>query len=1246
MKKFNLLIAVCSMAILPLISPAQTDESSEIQQIEKYLLDVDEGLDERDVSQMKVTDRYRTAHNGANHLYLRQTVHGLPIINTSATAVLNASGQPVGVSHRFVSLSDFDVESPEAKVEAVAAAGALVARELPGLGIQVEGVSTPEGERLSFAGESYEHHSPVELVYYADPEHELKLAWSFDVDFPDHSHWYRYIVSARTGELLKKYDWVVSCAPVLHRFVSDEDHAHGSDSPVGLEEQLALTPFDGSAYRVFSLPVESPNHGSRSLLVEPADPVASPYGWHDNDGVEGPEFDITRGNNVYAYEDANDTNFPGFSPSGGSALEFDFAYDPSSAPEVYRSAAITNLFYMTNRLHDVLYHYGFDEVAGNFQDMNYTGVGGDGDALMAEAQDGGGTNNANMATPNDGNSPRMQMYLWETGDSENEGLVVHEPSVLSGTYSISPPAAFGPNIPAEGITAELVLAQDGAGDVHDLCSAPTNAGELDGKIALVRRGSCNFTDKVENVQSAGAIAAIVVNNVSGSVITMGGASNNVVIPSVMISMNDGEDFITSLQNGATMSVTLAGVGGEGINDGSFDNGIIAHEFVHGLSNRLTGGPSSSICLSNEEQPGEGWSDWYAIMLTLSMDAENPVHRPMATFAAGQETDGVGIRPVAYDTSFASNDYTYADLSSTSLTVPHGIGFVWATMLWDLSWAFINEYGFDADAVNGTSGNNMVMQLVTDGLKLQPCEPGFVDARDAILLADDLANGGVNKCLIWKVFAKRGLGYSADQGSSNSRFDGTAAFDLPPQCQNATTPPIADFAVDNTETCNGLVQFEDLSSQIPQSWLWDFGDGEISNEQNPIHQYTEEGTYTVTLTVSNNMGEDEMVQTDYIEFDAPNQPQVNDVSACAGHEVELVATATGEGQIRWRNADMEPISVGETLMVQAGSIDSTYYAEQVIGDLEPGFVGPLTGAIGAGVYHQTDFVGTVDFVVHQPLTILSAWVDSEFAGTRAVNLYGAAGGTGAVLQTVLVDIDFVGGGRVDLNLTIDEPGEYSIGLNQAGLFRNDGGVDYPYTLADWMTITGSSAGPDYYYYFYDLEVRKQVCVGETAPVTVNVTGNAQFDYVEDNLTLTFDALSDASPTDVWDFGDGSTSTEANPTHSYAESGVYTVTHTTEDGCTFEMSIAVGITEVVDAATAGFHFYPNPAVDRLTLDFPREVMGKEAYIEVYSATGSAVVKKRVTAGNSVELKLSSLAAGVYTAAVRVGDIHVSHRFVIAK
>ena len=117
-----------------------------------------------------------------------------------------------------------------------------------------------------------------------------------------------------------------------------------------------------------------------------------------------------------------------------------------------------------------------------------------------------------------------------------------------------------------------------------------------------------------------------------------------------------------------------------------------------------------------------------------------------------------------------NPATYQDVIDTdgvTLSIPHGVGYVWASMLWEVYWNLVEEHGFNPDIYDSwdTGGNNLALQLVIDGMKFQKCSPGFVDGRDAILMADKALTGGENQCLIWEGFAKRGLGFSAKQGSS-------------------------------------------------------------------------------------------------------------------------------------------------------------------------------------------------------------------------------------------------------------------------------------------------------------------------------------------------------------------------------------------------------------------------------------------------------------------------------------------------
>ena len=223
-------------------------------------------------------------------------------------------------------------------------------------------------------------------------------------------------------------------------------------------------------------------------------------------------------------------------------------------------------------------------------------------------------------------------------------------------------------------------------------------------------------------------------------------------------------------------------------DGDFDDAVMAHEYTHGISNRLTGGPSQAGCLSNAEQGGEGWSDYIALMVSTKWDSakltDGTLKRPIGNYVTGQTTTSKGIRTYPYSTSMIINKHTYKDIATTgggTLGEVHYIGEVWCSALWDMTWNIIKQEGtinpnlYDA---NGTGGNNIALKLVMQGMKLQPCLPGFLDARNAILAADSILYNNKHKCAIWSAFAVRGMGYSAKQGSSGSVSDQVSATDVP------------------------------------------------------------------------------------------------------------------------------------------------------------------------------------------------------------------------------------------------------------------------------------------------------------------------------------------------------------------------------------------------------------------------------------------------------------------------------------
>ena len=130
-----------------------------------------------------------------------------------------------------------------------------------------------------------------------------------------------------------------------------------------------------------------------------------------------------------------------------------------------------------------------------------------------------------------------------------------------------------------------------------------------------------------------------VNNQGDDVITMGAGVNGgqVTISSIFIGQSDGTAIKAELP-GVNASLTSVGVD----RDSDFDNGVIAHEYGHGISNRLTGGPASVGCLQHPEQGGEGWSDWWTLTLNAAASDSSTMARGIGTYVFFQPSDGLGI----------------------------------------------------------------------------------------------------------------------------------------------------------------------------------------------------------------------------------------------------------------------------------------------------------------------------------------------------------------------------------------------------------------------------------------------------------------------------------------------------------------------------------------------------------------------------------------------------------------------------
>lgn len=505
----------------------------------------------------------------------------------------------------------------------------------------------------------------------------------------------------------------------------------------------------------------------------------------------------TFGNNVQAYSDRNQANSFIFDNGGFDAgsdyraevtttRTFDRIYDPTQTPAVTPDqikASVTQVFYVTNWLHDYYYDSGFDEASGNAQVNNYGRGGVGGDPLLAEAQDGadnGTANNANMSTPADGSSPRMQMYIW-TG-TPNRKLVTQPPVVLEDWLGS---ASFGPamfTLPP----GELVLSDDGSksvplgttgtgtGTVNDACQTPTN---VRGKIAVIDRGVCSFVSKVQNAQAAGAVAALIINNSPGhSAPNAATSAPDVTIPVLMLSYEDGKKLKALLASAPVQATTFLR-GAEVKRDGSIDSTVVAHEWGHYLHMRLLDGQSAQFLGMSE-----GWGDFNSLFMVIrDGDAFAGRAYPMAQYAAGgfdARATYFGIRRAPYSIEYTINPFTFQHIRANAelpdsapisantddpMNEAHFVGEIWAEMLLEV-YVNILEAGQAAGRSFDVSKRRMADYVVAT-LKATPVDPTFVEQRDAMLAAvramaktDPTRNADIDA--VARGFAKRGLGDGA------------------------------------------------------------------------------------------------------------------------------------------------------------------------------------------------------------------------------------------------------------------------------------------------------------------------------------------------------------------------------------------------------------------------------------------------------------------------------------------------------
>lgn len=754
-------------------------------------------LKESDYKDMVVSHFAQDDRIGATYVYFNQAKDGIQVKNAVLNLTIDKNGKVVFAACTFV--PDFlskvvagrsNIKAEDAVVSAAKHLGIVNA-------VKPQATKRSDNGKITFEAVPYSD-TPITAELKYDVQNEkIVPVWEITMDMASNADYWEIRMSALDRSFVSKNNLTVYCQHKHGKYTKHNDCGAYTASIQNENAKPLDAAIAASSYRVYALPAESPIHGNHVLLTDPAYPESSPFGWHDTNGVDGPEFTTTQGNNVYAYTDKDDDDSPDADvpqPDGGLSLIFDFPHDVTKDPIESPNATQTNLFYMNNMMHDITALYGFDEQSGNFQSKNYSNKGAGNDFVLAQAYDGfelspQKLDNANFSTPPDGANGRMQMFLWTVPSGS---VSIDAPDDIKGFIADFGTADFGLAIPTAtqpAITGNLAVALSNDISNPTTCCKPVIT-DLTGKIALVDRGSCDFSKKVFNAQQKGAVAVIICNivgvngGIGEEISNMTGAANaaEVTIPSIFMKKSDCDRIRVKLSAGTDVTMTLQQriVTGPKFLDGAFDNGIMAHEYGHGISNRLTGGPANASCLTNAEQMGEGWSDFFSLIMTVEPGDQGTDARGIGNYAIASQINGPGIRRYPYSTDLNVNPQSFDDIKNQSVaSTPYAVGEVWVDCLWEVYWLMVDKYGYDSNWRNFNSGNAKTLSLVMQAMKIQGCNPGLIRGRNAIIEADSLLNGGTNTFLIWDAFAKRGLGYFADGGSENDANDGTENFDPHP-----------------------------------------------------------------------------------------------------------------------------------------------------------------------------------------------------------------------------------------------------------------------------------------------------------------------------------------------------------------------------------------------------------------------------------------------------------------------------------
>jgi PKD repeat protein len=456
-------------------------------------------------------------------------------------------------------------------------------------------------------------------------------------------------------------------------------------------------------------------------------------------------------------------------------------------------------------------------------------------------------------------------------------------------------------------------------------------------------------------------------------------------------------------------------------------------------------------------------------------------------------------------------------------------------------------------------------------------------------------------------------------------------------------PTANF-VSNFQSvdCNSEIEFQNTSeASVSTTYLWDFGDGTSSTETNPTHIYQTNGNYDVKLLAQNEFGEDSIIKQTYISVNLSQMQNIPSYVICAT-EGSVIATVQGTGDIYWYTNlnDVNEIFIGNSYETPIINTTTSYFVQDnVAGDI---FVGGEPNNSVGGSYITNSTYNYLEFDCLQECILQSVLVYAQGAGNRTINLQNSNGETIETIEVFINDGEQV----VELNLNLPAENGLRLGCDAtANLYRGSAGFfssfDYPFNISGLVSINTSNVvywndGQSYYAYFYNWTVKTPDCRSEKAElvVYVNETADADFDFNVASSTVSFTNNSTAADQYAWDFGDGNSSVEINPVHTYTETGTYNVKLTSSSDCGSDEIIkqVVVITGIVNCPQDKIKVFPNPTSTTLFVEAAQDI----EKIQILNLYGQ-VLYEQLASLKVAEIDFSNLPESIYLLKIYFKDYY---------